>query len=787
MREIVDQFIEAMRAAGCGPANPSDIIADDVRRYIDGEGDRRRSKKILYVLKIEDGRGIGGFINYRYGEWHGWVSKNDKKYTKEEKDAWRRRMEDHRKQQDQDREAEYRSVSIEARTVWDRAELAASTHPYLKKKQIQAHSTRVKDGNLLVPMYFNGRLWGYQTITEDGDKLFLKGGRVSGCYCPIAHRDDGKDRIYICEGFATAASIRQATGAISIAAFNKGNLAPVATAMRAKYPESQIIIAADNDQWSQAAAHAQDIKNDLPEGTESYKDLPGDHPKWEIWRKKGWLENGGRDAAERAAHAVGGFSIWPDFDRTDAGKRTDFNDLHATEGIERVSERLNMVGSPLVEAKKQEADDDGDTWMDDAIMRRHKAGHYVPDPTKGHNYYLIVKKHAQLRGVFAWDEFHRCVMVVNRPPWTTIDEFDVHRLDDNDITRCDYFCQSMCGMAGSTGTTRSAIYAAARENSIHPVRDYFDKMVWDNHPRLDNWLIDYLNCDRDDADYVRAVGRTMLLATVKRIYEPGCKFDHMPILEGPQGVGKSTALRIMATFHGVEYFCDNFHLKNLESKDELLKLNGVIFVELQEMSGFNKKDRDALTAFVTTTMDEYRKPYGYENDKYKRQFILTGTYNPVNGLFTDPTGYRRFWCVEVTRKVDFDALREAREQLWAEAVHRYKSGESIVLSPELYDKAHEAGKSRRVIDEWTYDVLNSFGVCNFMEVREILKALDIPIKGASQIEARRVCSILKAEGFVRTQRRKGGVTVWGWERPEEKKVPVQTEMYDDDEEVEIPF
>lgn len=767
---IIDEFIDAMFDAGCGPASASDIIADDKGRYIDGADDRRGTKKIKYILKIEDGRGIGGFINYRFGDWHTWVSSAPKKkFTDEEREEWRKKVEDAKLLRAEEQENEFKEAAKAARAIWDGAVLAPPDHPYLVRKKIKGHGARLHEGNLLIPMYFSGKFLGYQTIAEDGEKLYLKGGRKHGCFYPLANKDDSKDKIVICEGFATGASIREATGLVTIVAFDKGNLEPVSKAYREKYPKAHIFIAADNDQWSFKAGKK---PKDFDRGA-----TPGDDPIWLDFREQGLLYNPGILAAEQAAVKIKGYTVWPDFSETSPDKPTDFNDLHVQSGLEKVAEYFTKDTDKKI-VKKPALPRTG-TWEDEAIKRFDKYGNFKIDPTRSFNYYLCVEGHAQLYKIFAWDEFQLCVMVIKMPPWHDEKKqglFKVHPLGDNDIIHCDYFLQNI-GLAGAVQSTRAAIYAAARKNSIHPARDYFNALKWDGTPRLDEWLIKYCFCTQDDQEYVRAVGRTWLIAAVKRVYEPGCKFDHMLILEGDQSVGKSTTLKAMASFGQddgeTSYFNDTFRIKNLENKDELAKLRGVLIVELQELAGFNKQDRDALTAFVTTVQDEYRRPYGFENEKYPRQFVLAGTYNPVAGIFSDPTGYRRYWCVTVTKKIDIDGLKQAREQIWAEAVHRYKAGESLVLSESLYKKAHEAGHARRIVDDWTVDVLNAFGNKNFMEVRDIMQQMGIEIRGRTQQESRRISNILKSEGYSRVQKRVGSKTVWGWEKPGHLSAPEQ--------------
>lgn len=740
---------------GCGPASGTVIVPDDIGYPYVLDGDPPTKKKGWYILKIDDDMAFGCFMNHREGIKHPYSNKSPKQYTKEERDIWKSRRDAAKTVFESNVKLEHENVAREAKLIWDRGTPADPEHPYLVRKKITGEMIRQDKEDLIIPMYAEDRFWGIQRITPDGDKYFGNGARKKGCYMAFFHADDDKSRLIICEGIATAKSIRESISVPVIAAFDAGNLIPVAKEIRRKYSDSQIIIAADNDQWT---------KN-----------------------PKGELTNPGLNFASQAAGSIGGAHVvYPDFPADDAEKRKDFNDLFVSEGPESVMERINAVPAktPSIQTPSSAPDIH---WKSKALWKNAE-NNELKDIS--FNYALIIGEHPAMEGVFAWDEFHLCVMMVKCPVWQDSNKFLVHRLTDQDIRDTDYFLQRLGhNLKGSEDRTRGGIYTAAAKNKIHPARDYFDAQVWDKKPRLDTWLINYCGAKDDDQDYIRAVGRTWLIAAAMRIYEPGAKFDHMLILEGKQGIMKSTLLKELATFgeqkNARSYFTDTFKIKNCTDKDELAKLNGCLIVELAEMSGFNKSDRDELTSFVTTVQDTYRSPYGRELQSYPRQFVLAGTYNPVYGIFTDPTGHRRYWCVGV-KKIDMAALRADKNQLWAEAVYRYKSGESLVLSPEIYAKAEIAAADRRIIDDWTQDVLEFVQRRSFVEVRDVLKGLGIEIKGRTQKESRRICDILKSEGFERSRRKIGNNVVWGWSPP-----GVQDDLFvDHNEQVleeEIPF
>jgi len=784
----IAQFTDFMRECGIGPASASDIKATDRITRFDIEGDRKGSKVGAYKLKIDGDFAVGWVMSHREQEVHTWHTKSNRKFTAEEKAAWAAKVEAEKEAAEKERLLEQQAVARSAKLVWDKSVIASADHPYLKKKGIGVHGARVdEEGNLLVPMYADGKMWAYQRIFPDGTKLYLEGGRKIGCYYPLTTTDEDKSRILIAEGYATCATIREATGLPTVVCFDAGNLLSVSQYFRGKFPNAQIILCADADNWSFAPGKK-------PDGI-SRHDYPGDAPEWVNWRIEGRLFNTGKEKALQAAAKIGGSPvILPDIPLDNPDKFSDFNDLFKMKGLDAVKERILSVPLPVVKVPKKRPTQDG-SWYDTLLVKSmDKDGRDRKLEENSLNYTTIVKNHPALEGVFAWDEFHCCTMVVKCPPWVVAEggesTFQVHPLDEADERECDYWIQGLgYHLKGSMPKTAAAVQDAALRNKMHPARDYFNSLEWDGTPRLDNWLIDYVGCEKDDVDYVRAVGRTWVIAAVKRVYEPGCKFDHMLILEGPQSAGKSTTFKIMATFgEGKDqrsYFLDTLKINNCEDPDELMKVSGRLIVEIQEMAGFGKKDNESLKAFITTTEDVYREPYGRKVKDWPRQFVLGGTYNPIAGVFTDPTGLRRYWVVTTGQRIDLEGLRRARAQIWAEAVARYKAGESIILSDDLYKKAEVAADSRRVVDEMTHDVLRAAKGRAFFEVRDIMKSLEIPIKGKSQAESFAIAKILKVEGFERVQKSVSGRPTWGWQPPLHSPVQFEADLVEEEREIDL--
>jgi predicted P-loop ATPase len=235
----------------------------------------------------------------------------------------------------------------------------------------------------------------------------------------------------------------------------------------------------------------------------------------------------------------------------------------------------------------------------------------------------------------------------------------------------------------------------ARQSPFHPVLDYLATLKWDGTPRIDTWLSVYGGAE--DTEYVRAVGKLTLLAAVKRVRDPGCKFDELPILESPQGFEKSTAIATLCPEESL--FSDSLPL-GADSKLTIEKSTGVWIFEAGELHSKGRKDIETLKAALSRYADgPVRLAYGRKAVTVKRQFIIIGTTNQTTGYLTDGTGNRRFWPVAVGR-FNISALRVDRNQLWAEAAAREATGESIRLERHLWPVAGVQQEARRLEDPW---------------------------------------------------------------------------------------
>jgi hypothetical protein len=268
---------------------------------------------------------------------------------------------------------------------------------------------------------------------------------------------------------------------------------------------------------------------------------------------------------------------------------------------------------------------------------------------------------------------------------------------DNDDTLTTAWLQRNGVLLNSVNTVAQAVQTVARENSFHPVRDYLQSLTWDGTERLAYWL--HVCAGAPDDDYTEQVARRSLIAGCARIFEPGAKADCVPILIGKQGILKSTLLKTLAVRD--EWFTD--HGSDLATKDSRLELAGVWIVELSELAAVRRSEVERVKSFLSTSVDAYRPPYGRRVERFPRQCIFFATSNSSE-ILNDSTGARRFWPVRC-EKIDIDAMRAYRTQLWAEAVSAYKAGQPWWFDSADLERAAQVERDRHYERGPRYEII----------------------------------------------------------------------------------
>jgi predicted P-loop ATPase len=314
-----------------------------------------------------------------------------------------------------------------------------------------------------------------------------------------------------------------------------------------------------------------------------------------------------------------------------------------------------------------------------------------------------------LDGLFRYNQFSNLVEFARVPPWlkgTATDEDTVGRaITDTDIIRLRAYLATMKGYEIATQTLMDAVSEAAQRLTTHPVREWLNALTWDGKLRCNTWLTKYAGSE--DSIYTAAVGRKFLCGAVSRIFWPGCKFDSMLVLEGPQNAGKSRLCKAL----GGKWFGDP--VVDPHARDTIAALASKWIVELAEMEVTRRAEVAALKAFISRQEDRARLAYGRISQDYPRQCVFIGTINPeTDGAYLkDTTGNRRFWPVAVGSRLDVEGLQEAREQLFAEAVFLVRGGEKLYLdTPELVAAATIEAQKRAIVSPWAEAIMQWLAV-----------------------------------------------------------------------------
>lgn len=708
--DFVSKFLTAMVNSGIVPKNSKEITTTDTFRRLQSSADKAGKRSISYWLKTELDFAYGYARDFKTGaELRFNSAKDDQNMTRADMTRIKAMMKARQAEQDARIAERHAKIADRAKVKWAQCGKSGST-PYLDAKGIPALLSCGIYGTdqLFVPIYEPQKSGGldlvsWQIIYADGTKHFPFGGKKTGCYHIIGQIDPTKT-IIICEGYATGASIHIALGYGVVVAFDAGNLLPVAKAIRKQY-NAPIIIAADNDEsqtGQKAAFKAQKSVSDtsiiIPDTIGAdFNDLSPE--------------------AIKMAFGVGG----------DSG-----------EDAPRVSQSLETA--PAIHSEHD--------WM--ASIISDDKGRVVATSLQNAIMYLIY--HQDFKGVFAYDEFRQGIVMTRCPPWEYPETFKAGNLTDIAVTQAAATLERY-GITSTIDKTAKAIQVAASENKFHSAREYLAKLEWDGVSRLEGFL-QGIGCTEESPEYLAFIFKKWMTASVKRIFEPACKFDHVLILESQQqGLYKSAMLKELVTFEGETYHTDAISIADIKSQYTPLKMQGVMVVELAELSGFSKQDDESIKNWITQQIDEVRLPYDRSISKFPRQFVFAATTNNYNYL-KDPSGNRRFWPVTIMREIDIEEIRTIKNQIWAEAVHWYKQKLYIGPTPEENELAEIERNKRLSSDAWediVMRIVQSLDVDEF-KIPDILEKMDLRMTEKNDLSVKRISGILRMNGFDNSSR-----------------------------------
>ncbi|MBR8141839.1 virulence protein E [Burkholderia vietnamiensis] len=738
----------------------------------------------------------------------------------------RRRQEAAEREQAERDARQAKLAANRAQSQWNRASQHGIS-AYLERKQITAEGVRFDaDGTIFVPMYQYGdepRLVGLQKITPDGAKRFNKGMEKKGASCLLGVVGADDQIVMVAEGYATARSIRMAVErafAVDVC-FDAGGILPAVRRLRAAYPDVHVLICADDDwkieqrmrEWlveefafrgelvfggepvrveakntwyMVAAAHRRD-DNGVP-----YVEVSYGNDVMPVRRKR--FENTGLKRAYEAAAEVADVSVvYPVFANRGERKLTDFNDLHVTDGLEAVAEqvqaavlrviapanedirpatvapstahtpqpkpRATSAAAEQPEWNGREAENGAHTWEQD--LARSDKGTLLP--TLG-NVHMILSNHKAWKGVIEQDDFGGRVMKRKAPPFP---QGVTGEWTDMDDQRCVLWLSQRYGLSVRTDIVMNAVLLVADATHFHEVREYLEGLKWDGVPRVRAMPSTYLRVA--DSEYVQLAFMKWMIAAVARVMEPGCKVDNVLILEGKQGHRKSTALKVLA---GAPWFTDT--PIQIGNKDTYAVLAGKWVIELAELDSLNKADSSAVKSFFATAVDRFRNFYGKRATDVPRQCVFAGSVN-FDTYLKDESGNRRYWPLRVGGLVDIDGIVAVRDQLWAEAVHLYRSGVVWHVTEDERPLFEIEQAERYEGDVYEDKIAKALDHVARITMEEILAdVLKLDTSKWSLPEQRRIGKALKSLGWVR-KRESTGSRGWYYVR-EEQEPEVKREL-----------
>lgn len=325
---------------------------------------------------------------------------------------------------------------------------------------------------------------------------------------------------------------------------------------------------------------------------------------------------------------------------------------------------------------------------DQTISLRYRRQSNIPHPNYG-NAHEVMAKDPRWQGAFRWNELDQVVETTIDTPagpagaWTNAGN-----------TAAAVWLSREWFLDASPGVVADVVEHLAKAKPVNPVREWMEGLKWDGEPRLSSWHRTVLAADPDqDEAFVSAACRAWLVSAVARAFSPGCKADHMLVLEGRQGTGKSSCLASLCP--RPTWFAE---LGGTLNQQSVQQLRGKWIMEFSELGALSRSDVESAKAFLSCADDHYREPYAHSAQNHPRRCVFAGSTNR-SAYLADDTGNRRFWPIKCGR-IDLALLREVRDQLWAEAVAAYMAGEKWHLEGAVAEAQHEAQAERVHSDAW---------------------------------------------------------------------------------------
>ena len=502
------------------------------------------------------------------------------------------------------------------------------------------------------------------------------------------------------------------------------------------------------------AEQVQESKKDYPDET-NWEEVLQHVPGYED--RDTWVEVG---MALKAELGDAGFPLWENWSKQSAKWNNENNPQRRWNKFEP----SRITGATLIFRAKENGWEPRQQRAKSAIQQ--SKGRAAPvEVQQGNLHYQINKQGQQV----LIPNLHNCRELIQQQRLSVwYDEFlrqiqtedfdgEIIQWDDSRTLELTVQMQSLEGMRRlGRDIVDQAIHLVAYRNVRNSLQDWLSALQWDGTERLDTWLARYCGAEVDE--YTTDVGKCWLLAAVARAYEPGTKFDHMLVLEGPQGIGKSSIFEILAG----GYFSE---LNKFDGKEPAEKLAGRWLIEVGELAGLRKSDVETVKSFLTCRVDRYRPAYGRYVIDVPRTCVFGGTTN-ADQYLNDATGNRRFWPVRCGQ-VDLTLLREERDLLLAEAVRRYQQGETFLLGESARKTVLMLQEDRDQDDAWMGPISRWLEKRHAATMEELFTdALDFEHKNQwKRADEVRIGNIMKKLNWKRYRVRNDGRLVYEY-RPE---------------------
>lgn len=369
------------------------------------------------------------------------------------------------------------------------------------------------------------------------------------------------------------------------------------------------------------------------------------------------------------------------------------------------------------------------------------------------NVLRVIESAEEFKDFIWYDDFH-CKYFTK---WKTGIAREWSDIDELKLTQ--FFQRELGFSKMSDEIINKAVRVYAHKNAKNEPKDWMNSLVWDKTPRIDTFFHDLMGAHDDK--YTRSASKNWWISMAARVFNPGCQVDTMVIFEGPQGKFKSTAVAVI----GGKWYSEAH--ESVTSKDFFMLLQGKLIIEISELDAFRKAEINTIKKVITCRTDRYRPPYGRTTQDFKRQSVFVGTTNE-DAYLQDNSGARRFWPIK-TGEIKIKEIKDNREQLFAEAVERFKSGEPW---HEMPLESAAAQEQRRIADEWEHIIERWISTHDYGDIGYTIEdiadqALKISPERLDRVIQLRIGKALRVLGFERRVVRRGQAIVNRWLKKEQ--------------------